>query len=134
MKALRATIEASDMVLAERVRVADNIWSRFWGLMGRRGMPADEGLLIAPCYSVHTMFMRFPIDVIFLDKDDRILKIAPAMKPFRAAVRRGARSVLEMNAERAAQVGVSIGARVLFTETSQTPDQDPRRADGSRSL
>lgn len=121
------------MVLAERVRIADNIWSRFWGLMGRHGMPADEGLLITPCYSVHTMFMRFPIDVIFLDKDDRVLKIAPAMKPFRAAVGRGARSVLEMNAERAAQVGVSIGARVLFTETSQAPGQDPRRADDSRS-
>ncbi|MEX1193700.1 MAG: DUF192 domain-containing protein [Dehalococcoidia bacterium] len=133
MKMLRATIGASGMVLAERVRVADNIWSRFWGLMGRRNMPANEGLLIAPCYSVHTMFMRFRIDVIFLDKDDRVLKIAPALKPFRAAVDRGARSVLQMNAGAADEVQLSVGAQVLFTETSQAPGQDPRRGDDSRS-
>ncbi len=132
MKTVRATIEGSDRVLAERVSVADNIWSRFWGLMGRRHLAEDEGLLIAPCYSVHTMFMRFPIDVIFLDRDDRVLKIA-AMKPFRAAVGRGARSVVEMNGGCAAQAGLSTGDRVLFTESLGAPAEDPPHPDDSRS-
>ncbi len=131
MKTVRATIEGSDRVLAERVSVADNIWSRFWGLMARRHLAEDEGLLIAPCYSVHTMFMRFPIDVIFLDRDDRVLKIA-AMKPFRAAVGRGARSVVEMNGGCAARTGLSTGDRVLFTEF-RAPVEDPPLPDDSRS-
>lgn len=117
---MRAAVEGSGNVLAERVSVADTIWSRFWGLMGRRDLPAGEGLLIKPCYSVHTMFMRFPIDVIFLDSDDRVLKIAPTMKAFRASVGRGSRSVLELSAGVAAQAGLSVGATVMFTETSET--------------
>jgi Uncharacterized conserved protein len=92
------------------------MWSRFWGLMGRRRLPNDEGLLIDPCNSVHTFFMRFPIDVLFLDQDDRVLKITTELKPFRVAVGRGARRVLEITAGRAAGVGVRVGDKLTFKD------------------
>ena len=133
MKVLTATVEGSDAVLAERVHVADNLWSRFWGLMGRRALADSEALLISPCYSVHTMFMRFPIDVIFLDGDTRVLKVARALKPFRAAVRRGARSVLELNPGAASAAGVSIGSRVLLTEGPRSHDRGQPGEDDPRS-
>lgn len=129
MKTLQATIEASGEVLARRVQVADTLWTRFWGLMGKRAVAPDEGLLIMPCYSVHTMFMRFPIDVIYLDDDCRILKVADSMKPFRASMRRGSRSVLEMRAGSAVRAGLSVGAQIVFTEVRDAhrdPEHDSR--------
>jgi uncharacterized protein len=102
--------------LVSKARVATSMWSRFWGLLGRRSLPNDEGLLIVPCNSVHTFFMRFPIDVLFLDKDDRVLKIATELRPFRVAVGRGARRVLEIAAGRAASAGVRVGDKVTFVD------------------
>jgi len=84
MKEVRAVNQTKDATLAGRVKVASNPWSRFWGLMGKRGLGEDEAVLIDPCYSVHTMFMRFPIDVVYLTKDNRVLKIADDMRPWRA--------------------------------------------------
>ena len=96
--------------LAAEVRLATSLWARFWGLMGRRSLPDGHGLLIRPCSSVHMFFMRFPIDVIFLDREDRVVKIIPAMKPWRAALGgRGAHSALELNAGAAQSVGLEVG-------------------------
>jgi hypothetical protein len=105
---------ATDLVA--KARVATSMWSRFWGLMRRRSLLNDEGLLIDPCNSVHTFFMRFPIDVLFLDQDDRVLKITTELRPFRVAVGRGARRVLEITAGRAASVGVRVGDKLTFKE------------------
>jgi uncharacterized membrane protein (UPF0127 family) len=88
------------------------MWSRFWGLMGRRSLPEGEGLLIDPCGSIHTMFMRFPIDVVFLDADNRITRIAEALQPFRVAMGKGCRRVLEMQAGTAGRAGLSVGDRL----------------------
>lgn len=88
------------------------MWSRFWGLMGRRSLPEGEGLLIDPCSSIHTVFMRFSIDVVFLDADNRITKIAQALKPFRVALGKGGRRVLEMQAGTATRAGLTVGDRL----------------------
>jgi uncharacterized membrane protein (UPF0127 family) len=86
------------------------MWARFWGLMGRRELADDSGLLITPCSSVHTFFMRFPIDVIFIARDGRVVKIASAMKPWRTALGgHGAHSVLELNADMARARGLEEG-------------------------
>jgi hypothetical protein len=108
--------EGGEPDLVTKARVATSMWSRFWGLLGRRSLPSHEGLLIDPCNSVHTFFMRFPIDVLFLDGDDRVLKIASDLKPFRMAVGRGARRVLETTAGRAASAGVRVGDRLTFRD------------------
>jgi uncharacterized membrane protein (UPF0127 family) len=96
--------------LAADVRLARGLWAKFWGLMGRRPLPNGQGLLLKPCTSVHTFFMRFPIDVIFLSKESRVVKIIPAMKPWRAALGgRGADSALELNGGTAEAAGLEVG-------------------------
>lgn len=76
-------------------RVADSFFTRFLGLMGRK--PSGEGLLLIPCNSVHTCFMRYDLDVFFLDKDYTVLAIRRSMKPWRmSSIIREARMVLEL--------------------------------------
>ncbi len=61
--------QKNDRQLASEIRVARSLWARFWGLMGRRSLHEGHGVLLTPCTSVHTFFMRFPIDVVFLDRN-----------------------------------------------------------------
>jgi hypothetical protein len=85
--------------------------------MGRRALPEGQALLLDPCTSVHTFFMRFAIDVIFLDKDFRVVKIIPAMKPWRTALGgRGAHSALELNGGVAQASGLEVGDTLAFPE------------------
>ncbi len=94
------------------------MWARFWGLMFRGSLAEGEALLITPCSSVHTIFMRFPIDVVFLDKDERVVKVVTAMKPYGAALGgHGAHHVLELNAGAAATAGLTVGNSLVFAET-----------------
>lgn len=70
-------------VLARRLAYAETFWKRLVGLMGRRALGPEEALIIVPCPSIHTFFMRFPIDVAFLDREWRVLRIVHALAPFR---------------------------------------------------
>lgn len=85
--------------------------------MGRRTLSEDEGLLIEPCSSIHTMFMRFAIDAIFLDKEWRVVKIA-TVRPFRATLGRGSHSVLEVPAGTAERNGIKVGDALSLTPVS----------------
>ena len=108
------TDDKTQRVIVERAVIADGYWSRFWGLMGRRKLGEGEGLLIEPCSSIHTMFMRFAIDVIFLDKERRVVKVA-TVPPFRAALGRGAHAVLEVPADTAGRKGLKVGDSLSLT-------------------
>jgi uncharacterized membrane protein (UPF0127 family) len=104
-------INCADGSPVARVRIATSMWARFWGLMGKRRLPDGEALLIDPCSSVHTMFMRFPIDVVYLDAENRVLKVVDSMKPWRASLGgKGAKRVLEMLPGAAAAAGLGPGA------------------------
>ena len=81
-----------------RCRVATSFLSRFLGLMGRAQLPPGNGLLLPGTSSVHTHFMRFPIDVVFLDSERRIVSVVKALRPWRLAKAKGATSVLELAA------------------------------------
>lgn len=70
-------------VILERVTIAQSPLSRFKGLMGKKNLPENAGLLLKPCNSIHCFFMRFPIDVAFLDKEDRVLKVISNLRPGR---------------------------------------------------
>jgi uncharacterized membrane protein (UPF0127 family) len=96
--------------------VADTALSRLRGLLGRRGLPAGEGLLLRPSPSIHTFFMRFPIDVVFLDRELRVLRVADAVKPWRAVACRGARAVLELAAGEASARGIAVGERLSLRD------------------
>jgi uncharacterized membrane protein (UPF0127 family) len=99
-------------VACERCRVADTFWTRFRGLQLRPPLEEDEGLLIRPCGSVHTFFMRFPVDVVFLDAELTVLGVREAVRPWRAAAQRGAKAVLELPAGTAARAGIAAGERL----------------------
>jgi uncharacterized protein len=92
--------------------LADRPLPRMRGLMGRPGLPAGEGLLISPAPAIHTAFMRFPIDALFLDRTLRILDIVERLRPWRFASKRGARAVLELTAGECARRGVRVGDRL----------------------
>ena len=83
------------------------------GLLGKRGLDRGEGILLQPAGSIHTMFMRFTIDVVFLDGENRVLSIEPDLKPWRSARARGSKAVLELPAGRAADVGLRVGDHLV---------------------
>ena len=85
-------------VVCEHCTIADSPLPRMRGLLGKRDLPSDEGVLLKPAGSVHTFFMRFPIDIVFLDRDGRVLRIAESVRPWRTAGARGAKAVLELRA------------------------------------
>jgi hypothetical protein len=84
VKTLRALNVSRNTVLAARVRAASTLYSRAIGLLGTAHLPEQEGLWISPCRGVHTMFMRYPIDVLFLDRDGLLLHMA-SLPPFRVS-------------------------------------------------
>ena len=92
-----------------RARVASSFLTRFRGLMGVARLPAETGLLFPRTSSVHTHFMRFPIDVVFLDADGRVVSIRHALRPWRFASSRGSSSVLELPAGEAARLELAEG-------------------------
>ena len=112
----RVLNQTRDTVVADRVSVAGGLWSRFWGLMGRSALPAGAGLLLTPCSSVHTFFMRFPLDVVFLDRDRQVVKVVSALKPWRTALGGGGRDALELNAGEAERTGIEPGDQLDFEE------------------
>src|SRR3954465_4793992 len=95
--------------ICERCSVADRPHTRMRGLLGRADLPAGEGLLLRPAPSIHTWFMRFPIDAVFLDAHLRVLDVIPEMGPWRMAGRRKARAVLELAGGEAERRGLEPG-------------------------
>lgn len=69
-------------VIATHAVLADTFLSRFIGLMGRDHLPDDEALLITQCQSIHMMFMKIPLDIIFLDKNKRVVGLQPNIQPW----------------------------------------------------
>ena len=81
-----------------RLEVAETLWTRTRGLLGRDGLGADEGLWIKPCNSVHTFFMKFPLDLVFLDRDLRVRRLYQNVRPNRLVLPMLAHSVIELPA------------------------------------
>jgi uncharacterized membrane protein (UPF0127 family) len=96
-------------VVCEHCLLAETVFARLRGLLGRSSLSSGEGMLLRPAASIHTAFMRFPIDAVFLDRADRVLKVAAELPPWRAAACRGSRTVLELPAGEAARRGLRPG-------------------------
>jgi uncharacterized protein len=99
-----------------RCRVANSFATRFRGLMGVAQLAPGEGLLLPGTSSVHTHFMRFPIDVVFLDSERRIVSIVEALRPWRLARSKGADSVLELAAGQCDRLGLTVGTALVDAE------------------
>ena len=104
-------------LLVERGRVANNYWTRLRGLIGVRRLEDGDGMAIIPSNGVHCMFMSIPIDVLYVDRNDRVIDVDANMKPWAIGrPRRAARYVIELPAGMAERAGTRPGdqLRVIF--------------------
>jgi uncharacterized membrane protein (UPF0127 family) len=111
-------------VVCERCLLAETPFARMRGLLGRSGLSSGEGLLLRPAASVHTAFMKFAIDVVFLDRDLRVVKVVAELVPWRTAACRGARAALELPAGEASRRGLREG--VSLTQVWRTATSGSR--------
>ena len=95
---MRVTNVTRGTVLATALETADSGPKRNKGLLGRNGLEMGGGLWIVPCESVHTFFMRFPIDLVYLDRGNRVRKVRSAVGPWRVSACLTAHSILELPA------------------------------------
>lgn len=110
MRALNLT---RNVVIAVETAVAGSTLARMKGLLGKKGMAAGEALLIKPCKGVHTVGMKFPIDVLFLDKENRVLSMRKNLRPNRAtAFYLKAAAVLELPAGTLQNTGTEAGDEI----------------------
>lgn len=114
---MRITNSTRGSELASRAWRADTFLTRLVGLLSRSSLGLGEGLLIQPCSSVHTAFMRFTIDVLYVDKEGRVVKTAPNMRPFRiGGVFKPSCSVLELPRGTIEATGTVPGDELVFSE------------------
>lgn len=95
--------------LATELELAANPLRRMVGLLGRSSLPEGGAMRFQPAGSIHTMFMRFPIDVLFLDQDELVVKRVHNLKPWRFAAARGAKFVVELPAGTLLRHDVELG-------------------------
>ena len=100
------------------VVVADTIWKRLRGLIGRPEPAPGRAFLLAPAGSVHTCFMGYPIDVVFLDGNGLVLAVHEAVPPWRLRAQRGARAALELRAGEARRLGLERGKLTVCCSSS----------------
>jgi uncharacterized protein len=105
-------------IVCERVAVADRAHRRMRGLMGRRRLSSGQGMVIRPAFAIHTHFMRFPIDAVFLDSDQVVIAVEKNLRPWRTASCRGAREVVELAAGECDRRGLEVGDRVAWASRS----------------
>jgi uncharacterized membrane protein (UPF0127 family) len=108
--------------LASRMEVADSAATRNKGLLGRERLSPGEGLWIIPCEAVHTFWMRFPIDLVYLDGKNRIRKLTSEVRPWRLSACLRARSVLELPAGTIRNTRTQFGDTLEFSPVSFAGD------------
>ena len=115
-------------VLGETIEVADSAIRRVKGLLGRECLEDGQGLLFKQCASLHTFFMRFPIDVLFVDKSGKVLKVADGVKPFKlVAAPLKAYYAIELPAGAVSRSKTRTGDRLSFREEPEEADEEPPR-------
>lgn len=113
---MRAYLPGKGIVLGNDISLATSMGARMKGLLGKKSLDSGKGLLIRPCKGIHTFFMKFSIDAVFLDKEDRIVEVFRDLPPNRLTpVYRKAVSVLEIPAGTLSPDIVS-GERIIFSE------------------
>lgn len=114
MTSAKLQIAGRDTVV--RVHVAESFWSRARGLLGRDRLEANEALWIKPCNSVHTFGMSYPIDVLFLDHDQRVVQITRRLRSMRVAAARRAHTTIEMLGGVVDDLGIKEGMCLRVVE------------------
>lgn len=104
---------ADRKIVSDHIEVARGFFPRLRGLLGRKGLDEDEGLLLVPCSSIHCFGMRFSIDAVFLDREYRVVDVRADMKPGAMASHRQARYVLELKAGEAKRHKIETGEQLV---------------------
>lgn len=116
MRRVRVVNQTRDITVGENVEYADTSFTRMWGLLGRPGVSAEGGLWIRPSSGVHTLGMRFAIDVVGLDRQLRVVKLWRGLPPFRVtAISLKTRSVIELAAGRIDECRIEVGDVLAIT-------------------
>jgi uncharacterized membrane protein (UPF0127 family) len=109
--------------LAEKCSQARTFISRLRGLQLKKTLPSSHGLLITPCKSIHTFFMRFSIDAVFIDENNTVLHIREGIKPRRVSkVVWNSRSVLELPSGVVSATGTKVGDKLEFSPKANQGD------------
>lgn len=119
-------------VIAEQVEAADRGAKRRKGLLGRNGLGPGEGLWIVPCESVHTFGMRFPIDLVYVDRKLRVRKVRSDVPPWRVSACFSAHSVLELASGVAAASKTHVGDQLEFSP-AHSPDPNSKTSSSLQS-
>lgn len=126
---------SNNTVLAAYVRTADTFGARLKGLLGRPDLKPGEALILLPCQSIHTCFMTYAIDVLFLSKEMIILRTVENMAPFRfSPVIRRAYMAVELPAGRLAATGTRAGHRLRLTFKEADKEADYENQKHSRKI
>ena len=100
--------------LIDKVMRTESAWERMRGLLGQPPLQSSEALWITPCNSVHSLFMTYPLDLIYLNRRLTVVKIINRLKPWRLSARPRAHSVIELTAGSAASLGIATGTDLVW--------------------
>jgi len=113
---------SGEKLVCGQCELADTPLKRLRGLLGRGGLGRGEGILLRPAPAIHTWFMRFPIDVVFVDRDLEVVAVSEEVGAWRFARARGAHSVIELAAGECRRLGITAGDRLTLAERSSPPE------------
>ena len=116
LRRIQVRNQTRDIVLAASAGVADSSATRRTGLLKHESLAEGDGLWIVPCEAVHTFWMKFPIDVLYLDRKRKVLKVRGSMAPWRISGCLRAHSVLELPAGLAGRTGTVAGDQLEFIQ------------------
>ncbi|MDP5274488.1 DUF192 domain-containing protein [Chengkuizengella axinellae] len=107
--------QGNDVVIAEQVRFAHTFFSRFIGLMFKKHIFRDGALHILPCSQIHTFFMKFPIDVVYLNSDYEVVGIEENLSPWKIGGKfKQVKSIIELSSGAVVKTGLKIGDSIKF--------------------
>lgn len=113
-------------IIASRARMASAPLTRMRGLLGRKSLPFGEGIILRPASSIHTLFMRFAIDVIYLDAADRVIKTVPNLVPYRFSSAPKARTTVELASGALSGLHLEPGTLLRFCAIQDDEPGDAR--------
>jgi uncharacterized membrane protein (UPF0127 family) len=120
-------VTCGGVLLGGRIRVASTFGARLLGLMFHKSLPEGSGLLLAPCSSIHMCFMRMALDIVYLDKERRVLGVQKGLKPWRLGrAAKGTAMVLELPAGTLERCALSPGDTLDFTPAAETDSRKKR--------
>ena len=109
-------------VVCERTEVAGNPFTRMRGLLGRAGLDQGSGMLFRGESSIHSAFMRFQFDAVFMDRELRVVKLCENIKPWRALGAKGSANILELAGGEISRLGIAVGDQLEVSEAPPAPD------------